>query len=123
LNAEKAGVYGTGLNVRDWIHVDDHVDGIWLAIERGKIGRTYLFGVGDTLTNISVVQSIMSSLKLPESSIEFVEDRPGHDLRYSIDASASVRELDWKPSHYSLISNLPDLLTWYQNKWRDQVQG
>jgi len=123
LNGDKAGVYGTGLNVRDWIHVDDHVDGIWLAVEKGTIGRTYLFGVGDTLTNLSVVKSIISSLDLPASFIEFVVDRPGHDLRYSIDASASVRELDWKPSHYSLISNLPDLLTWYQKKWRNQVQG
>lgn len=114
LSGERAEVYGAGLNVRDWIHVDDHVDGIWLAIEKGVIGNTYLFGVGDTLTNLSVVTSIIRELNMPDDFIKYVKDRPGHDLRYSIDASASIRELDWQPSHYSLISNLPDLLTWYR---------
>jgi dTDP-glucose 4,6-dehydratase len=122
LSGSKAKVYGAGLNVRDWIHVDDHVDGIWLAIEKGEIGGTYLFGVGDTLTNLMVVNSIVRELSLPESSIEFVADRPGHDLRYSIDASVSNTALGWQPNHVSLINNLPELVAWYRNKFTERIE-
>jgi dTDP-glucose 4,6-dehydratase len=121
LSGDKAKVYGAGLNVRDWIQVDDHVDGIWLAIDKGEIGKTYLFGAGDTLTNLRVVRSIIQELDLPESSMEFVADRPGHDLRYSIDASNSELELGWLPNHRSLIDSLPELVNWYREKLPERI--
>jgi dTDP-glucose 4,6-dehydratase len=119
LSGGSAKVYGAGLNIRDWIHVDDHVDGIWLAINKGEIGKTYLFGAGDTLTNLSVVSAIIQELDLPESSIEFVKDRPGHDLRYAIDASESELELGWLPKHRSLGASLPELVAHYREKLSD----
>jgi len=112
----KASVYGAGLNVRDWIHVDDHVDGIWLSIEKGSIGCTYLFGARDTQSNLDIVTSIIRILELPEDSIDFVEDRPGHDLRYAIDPWLAERDLGWKPSHISIFHHLPTVVSWYRSQ-------
>jgi len=113
----RAPVYGSGLNVRDWIHVDDHVDGIWLALEKGLIGSTYLFGARDTQSNLDVVMSIIKSLGLTEKAIEFVEDRPGHDLKYAIDPSTAEQELGWTPQHTSILDDLPAVVSWYQSEW------
>ena len=113
----RAPVYGSGLNVRDWIHVDDHVDGIWLALEKGLIGSTYLFGARDTQSNLDVVVSIIKSLGLTEKAIEFVEDRPGHDLKYAIDPSTAEQELGWTPKHTSILDDLPAVVSWYQSEW------
>ena len=97
----KPKVYGDGLNVRDWIHVDDHNDGVWAVIDKGQIGETYLLGANGERTNLQVVRTILKELVLPEDFIEFVKDRPGHDLRYAIDASKTLSELGWKPSYGS----------------------
>jgi dTDP-glucose 4,6-dehydratase len=110
----KAPVYGSGLNVRDWIHVDDHTDGVWLAVERGAIGSTYLFGARDRQTNLSIVNSVREILGLPESAIDFVADRPGHDLKYAVDPSVSETDLGWSATHTSIIESLPSLVAWYQ---------
>jgi len=115
----KASVYGSGLNVRDWIHVDDHVDGIWLAIEKGSIGSTYLFGARDTKSNLEVVRAILKILGLGEDSLNYVEDRPGHDLKYAIDPSVAENELAWYPLHSSILDGLPDLISWYQRRAQD----
>ena len=111
----KAPVYGSGLNVRDWIHVDDHTDGVWLAVERGAIGSTYLFGARDRQTNLSIVNSVREILGLPESAIDFVADRPGHDLKYAVDPSVSETDLGWSATHTSIIESLPSLVAWYQD--------
>ena len=115
----KAGVYGSGLNVRDWIHVDDHVDGIWLAIEKGLIGSTYLFGAMDTQSNLEIVKGILEVLGLGEDSIDFVKDRPGHDLKYAIDPSAAGKELNWAPKQSSILNSMPETISWYVNKLRE----
>jgi dTDP-glucose 4,6-dehydratase len=112
-NGEKAKLYGSGLNVRDWIHVEDHVDGIWLALEMGKLGSTYLFGAMDTQTNLAVVTAILDSVGLDEDSIEFVMDRPGHDLKYAIDPTLARSSLGWRPKHMSIIESIPELVRWY----------
>ena len=117
----KPKVYGDGLNVRDWIHVDDHNDGVWAVIDNGQIGETYLLGANGERTNLQVVKTILKELGLPEDFIEFVKDRPGHDLRYAIDASKGISDLGWKPlranfemelasvvSHFHGISSLFD---------------
>jgi len=116
VQAGRAPVYGSGLNVRDWIHVNDHVDGIWLALEKGLIGSTYLFGARDTQSNLDVVVSIAKILGLTEKAIEFVEDRPGHDLKYALDPTTAEQELGWTPQHSSILDNLPAVVSWYNSE-------
>lgn len=118
LQGQKPKVYGSGRNVRDWIHVEDHVDGIHKSITQGKPGETYLFGARDRLTNLTVVRAILTHFNLPPDHIEFVADRPGHDRRYSVDPSLSEQELGWSPSHISLIAEIPMLVDHYSEKFR-----
>jgi dTDP-glucose 4,6-dehydratase len=112
----KPKIYGEGLNVRDWIHVDDHNDGVWAVIERGRIGQTYLLGANGERSNLQVVSSILSALGKPADFIEFVTDRPGHDRRYAIDATATVAELGWEPKIGSLEAGLPSVIEFYLEK-------
>jgi len=116
LEGGKAAVYGSGLNVRDWIHVDDHVDGIWLAIEKGSIGSTYLFGARDPQSNLDVVRAILKALGLGEGFIHFVEDRPGHDLKYAVDPEVAEQELGWLPTHTSVLESLTETICWYEER-------
>jgi dTDP-glucose 4,6-dehydratase len=95
----KPELYGNGANVRDWIHVDDHNDGVWAVIEKGVIGETYLLGADNQRSNLEVVRALLAIMGKPKDYIEFIGDRPGHDLRYAIDASATEAELGWKPKH------------------------
>jgi dTDP-glucose 4,6-dehydratase len=97
LAGKKPPVYGNGKNVRDWIHVDDHTDGVWAAIERGTIGETYLLGANNERTNLEVVSRILTELGKEPDWFEFVDDRPGHDLRYAIDSTKARAELGWIP--------------------------
>jgi dTDP-glucose 4,6-dehydratase len=109
----KPKVYGDGLNVRDWIHVDDHNDGVWAVIDRGQIGETYLLGANGERTNLRVVSTILRELGLAEDFIEFVKDRPGHDLRYAIDASKTTTELGWKPRYESFEEGIVPVVQHY----------
>jgi dTDP-glucose 4,6-dehydratase len=109
----KPKVYGDGANVRDWIHVDDHNDGVWAVIDKGRIGETYLLGADGERTNLQVVSSILRELDLPEDFIEFVPDRAGHDLRYAIDASKAREELGWKPKYESFEEGLKPVVAHY----------
>ena len=109
----KPKVYGAGVNVRDWIHVDDHNDGVWAVLDRGVIGETYLLGADGERSNLQVVRAILDALGLPEDFMEFVGDRPGHDMRYAIDASATVAELGWKPAVGSFEAGLPSVVDFY----------
>jgi dTDP-glucose 4,6-dehydratase len=114
----KPKVYGAGVNVRDWIHVHDHNDGVWAVLERGVIGETYLLGADSERSNLQVVGAVLAALGLPDDFVEFVGDRPGHDLRYAIDASATVAELGWKPAVGSFEAGLPAVVDWYVSQLR-----
>ena len=92
-------IYGTGKNIRDWIYVEDHCSGIEAIITRGRLGETYLKGARNERTNLEIVQFILGKLGLSKDLIKFVEDRKGHDYRYSIDPSKIERELHWKPRY------------------------
>lgn len=112
----KPKVYGAGLNVRDWIHVDDHTDGVWAVLDRGLVdgeAATYLLGANGERNNLQVVRAILAVLGKPKDFIEFVEDRPGHDLRYAIDASETVAQLGWQPRYESFEAGLLGVVEHY----------
>jgi dTDP-glucose 4,6-dehydratase len=113
---KKPELYGNGANVRDWIHVDDHNDGVWAILERGEIGQTYLLGADNQRSNHQVVKALLKILDKPEDFIEFIADRPGHDLRYAIDASATEAELDWKPKHGNFEEKLAETVEFYLSR-------
>lgn len=127
LNAKadkKLPVYGTGLNVRDWIHVDDHCLGVELTLLKGREGQAYNFGGNAERTNISVVKSLLGILGKPESLITFVTDRPGHDKRYAMNYSLAAKELGFAPT-LNFETGLSQTLQWYEGNqaWLDQVQS
>jgi dTDP-glucose 4,6-dehydratase len=111
----KPKVYGSGANVRDWIFVDDHTDGIWAVIDKGQIGETYLLGSNNQRNNLQVVRAILAAMGQQEDFIDFVADRPGHDLRYAIDASKTIKELGWAPKENSFEQKLPEVIDFYKN--------
>jgi dTDP-glucose 4,6-dehydratase len=110
LAGKKPPVYGNGKNVRDWIHVDDHTDGVWAAIERGAIGETYLLGANNERSNLEVVSRILVELGKEQDWFEFVEDRPGHDLRYAIDSTKARAQLGWIPVATEFEKNIHDII-------------
>lgn len=112
ISGEKIPIYGNGKNVRDWIYVDDHVDGILRCLEKGKVGETYLFGTRNQFSNLEIVSKILKILEKPEDLIEFVPDRPGHDLRYAIDPSKAERELGWVPMG-NFDEQIKKTIDWY----------
>jgi len=108
----KVPVYGSGLNVRDWLHVDDHCFGIYLALTQGQAGEIYNIGGGTEITNIELTKKILSLMGCDDSSIDYVEDRKGHDLRYSVDISKIIRELGYKP-RINWETGLKETIEWY----------
>jgi dTDP-glucose 4,6-dehydratase len=125
LEEKKLPVYGDGLNVRDWIHVDDHCDGIMLALEKGKAGEIYNFGGDGERANISLVKRLISIAGKGEDLISFVPDRPAHDRRYAVDFSKARRELGFNPVCI-IDAALPDLFAWYRDHepwWRRVKSG
>lgn len=119
---KKLPVYGKGLNIRDWLYVEDHCEAIDLIIREGQVGEVYNIGGDTEKTNIDVVQSILHILNKPESLIEYVEDRKGHDLRYAIDASKLNMSLSWKPK-YDFDKGLKKTIDWYEDNkdWLNKV--
>lgn len=105
-------VYGDGLNVRDWLYVDDHCSAIWTVYQNGKTGECYNIGGNNEKTNISLVKEILRQLDKPESLIKYVKDRPGHDKRYAIDNSKISSELGWEPK-YTFEQGLKMTIDWY----------
>lgn len=105
-------VYGDGLNVRDWIHVLDHCSGIWTVYRKGKIGEVYNIGGSNEKTNIEIVKLILNILNKPESLIQFVKDRPGHDRRYAIDSTKIETELGWQ-RNIPFEQGIRDTIKWY----------
>ena len=116
LTGQPAKLYGTGAQVRDWIHVDDHNAAVLAILERGRIGETYNIGAGGKhVTNKEVIETIC---ELMGGTYEHVADRPGHDQRYTMDATKIRRELGWAPQHTDLRSGLEQTIAWYtDNRW------
>jgi len=112
IDDEKVPVYGSGQNVRDWLHVDDHCQGIFLALTKGKAGEIYNIGGGTELTNMELTEKILNLMGKNESSIKYVEDRKGHDLRYSVDITKISNELGYKPK-VNWESGLKETVDWY----------
>jgi len=110
-------IYGSGENVRDWIYVQDHCEAIELALRKGKAGEVYNVSAGNEISNSDIVKKVLDLLDKPESLITFVEDRPGHDKRYSLDSSKIRSKLGWKPK-FSFEKGLKETVDWYaSNEW------
>lgn len=112
INNDNLPVYGNGLNVRDWLHVYDHCTAIDLIIHEGKIGEIYNIGGNNEKSNIDVVKIILKELGKSEKLIKYVNDRPGHDLRYAIDSTKIKTTLNWNPV-YSFEKGILDTIKWY----------
>lgn len=114
-------LYGDGLNVRDWIHTEDHSSAVWAILTRGRIGETYLIGADGELDNVTVLREILRAFGRPADDFDRVRDRPGHDRRYAIDASKLRRELGWEPAHTDFAEGLAETIRWYRDNeawWR-----
>lgn len=110
-------IYGMGLNIRDWIYVQDFCQALDLLLDKGKSGEIYNVSAGNELKNIDIVESILKLMDKPRNTVTFVEDRPGHDFRYSLDSSKIRNELGWKPQH-SFQEALETTVKWYtDNEW------
>ncbi len=122
LKNQKVPVYGKGENVRDWIHVHDHNIGVDLILHKGKVGEVYNLGGHSERTNLEVVKTILKTLGKSEDLIEFVTDRPGHDLRYAIDSSKAEKELGWELS-YKFEDGIKETIDWYVNhpEWIEDI--
>lgn len=123
LESRKPKLYGSGENVRDWIHTEDHSSGVLAILEKGKIGETYLIGANGEKNNKEVVELILEIMDKNSADYDHVNDRPGHDLRYAIDASKLRDELGWEPKYTDFRAGLTDTIEWYkQNEawWKPQ---
>jgi len=114
IEGKKVPVYGTGSNVRDWLHVDDHCRGIYAALMNGRSGEVYNIGGGRELTNNEITTLILDAMGADKSSIEYVEDRKGHDLRYSVDWTKINRELGYEPQ-VKFEDGLKETIQWYRD--------
>jgi dTDP-glucose 4,6-dehydratase len=115
LRGERPKLYGTGENVRDWIHADDHSSAVLVILEKGRIGDTYLIGADGEKNNKDVVELILDQLGQPADAYDHVNDRPGHDMRYAIDSSKLRRELGWAPQYADFEAGLASTIEWYRD--------
>lgn len=123
LEGRKPKLYGTGENIRDWIHAEDHSSGVLAILEKGKIGETYMLGPECEMTNKQVIELILELMGKDPSDYDHVNDRPGHDLRYAIDSTKIRTELGWQPRYADFREGLKDTIEWYkQNEawWKPQ---
>lgn len=114
-------LYGAGLNVRDWIHVDDHNAAVWAILDKGRVGETYLIGADGEKNNLEVVRTLLEVFGRDPDDFEHVSDRPGHDLRYAIDASKLREELGWTPRYTDFRAGIEATVEWYranEDWWR-----
>jgi len=126
LRGERPKLYGTGENVRDWIHADDHSSAVLAVLERGRIGETYLIGADGEKNNKEVVELILAELGQPSDAYDLVADRPGHDLRYAIDPSKLRDELGWAPRYADFAAGLAATVRWYRDNeawWAPQKEA
>ena len=122
LTGGRPRLYGSGANVRDWIHVDDHNAAVLAILDRGEPGRTYLIGADGERSNLDVMQLLCELMD--HDGFDHVTDRPGHDLRYAIDATATREELGWRPQHTDLREGLRQTIDWYRENraWWEPVK-
>ncbi|MFK4345186.1 MULTISPECIES: dTDP-glucose 4,6-dehydratase [unclassified Paenibacillus] len=124
LSDQQLPVYGDGLNIRDWLYVEDHCSAIDLVIHQGKLGEVYNIGGNNERTNVHIVKTVLEELGKPESLISYVQDRPGHDRRYGIDPTKTMNELGWKPRH-SFETGIKETIRWYldNKEWWTRIQS
>ena len=125
INNKKIPIYGNGQQIRDWIYVEDHCLGIKKVLEQGQFGHVYNFGGYSELTNLEIIENIIQIMKPNEIAnqyIEYVEDRPGHDTRYAINAEKVLNDLGWKPSH-KFSNAIDETVNWYINnsEWSQNI--
>jgi dTDP-glucose 4,6-dehydratase len=126
LTGEKPKLYGSGENVRDWIHVDDHNSAVHTIIDRGRIGETYMIGANGEKNNKEVLELLLELMSKPRDWYDHVNDRPGHDLRYAIDATKLREELGWQPVYTDFKDGLKATIDWYQQNeawWKPQKEA
>jgi len=126
IDGDRPKVYGTGTNVRDWIHAEDHSAAVWLILQQGRIGDTYLIGADGERNNLDVVARILEHFGRPADDYDLVTDRAGHDLRYAIDSSKLRDELGWRPTYPDFEQGLARTIAWYQaheDWWRPHKQA
>ncbi|GAB3586175.1 dTDP-glucose 4,6-dehydratase [Calidifontibacter terrae] len=114
LDGQRPKLYGDGLNVRDWIHVDDHNEAVWSILDGGRIGATYLIGADGEQTNRDVIQDLLELMGQSRDAYDHVTDRAGHDRRYAIDSTLLRTELGWAPRFSDFRSGLTDTVQWYR---------
>ncbi|EHS55292.1 dTDP-glucose 4,6-dehydratase [Paenibacillus kribbensis] len=124
LSDQQLPVYGDGLNIRDWLYVEDHCSAIDLVIHQGKLGEVYNIGGNNERTNVHIVKTVLEELGKPDSLISYVQDRPGHDRRYGIDPTKTMNELGWKPKH-SFETGIKETIRWYldNKEWWTRIQS
>ncbi len=126
MEGKKVPLYGDGLNIRDWLHVEDHCDGIWTVLTKGKPGEVYNVGGNNEITNRKITETILKEMgKSWDESVQYVKDRPGHDRRYAIDAGKIKRDLGWEPKH-RFDQSIKSTIQWYkdhQDWWRAIKSG
>jgi len=115
LRGDRPKLYGTGENVRDWIHADDHSSAVLAILEGGRLGETYLIGADGEKSNREVVELILTELGQPADAYDLVADRPGHDLRYAIDSTKLRTELGWRPRYGDFAAGLAATISWYRD--------
>jgi len=122
MNEKSLPVYGDGMQIRDWLHVNDHVDAINTVLFNGKLGEVYNIGGNNEWANINIVKLLIKSLKKNEELITYVQDRPGHDRRYAIDNTRITTELGWKPK-YTFEQGIMETIDWYKEnqEWMKRV--
>ncbi|MGD0541250.1 MAG: dTDP-glucose 4,6-dehydratase [Tepidisphaeraceae bacterium] len=126
MEGKKVPLYGDGLNIRDWLHVEDHCDAIWTVLTRGAPGEIYNIGGNNEITNRKITETLLGEMgKNWDESVQYVKDRPGHDRRYAIDATKIKRELGWEPKH-RFEQSIKSTIQWYkdhQDWWRAIKSG
>jgi dTDP-glucose 4,6-dehydratase len=125
LNGKSLPVYGDGMQVRDWLHVDDHCAAIARVLEHGRVGEVYNIGGNNEWKNLDIVRLLLRTMGKPESLITYVKDRPGHDRRYAIDAGKIKKELGWEPA-ITFEQGLPRTVEWYLSHelwWQRIISG
>ena len=121
IDGQRPKLYGTGENVRDWIHTEDHSSAVWDILTKGRMGETYLIGADGERNNITVLRMILEAMGKDPEDFDWVRDRPGHDRRYAIDSTKLQTELGWRPAHTDFTEGLRQTIDWYvenESWWR-----